>query len=283
MKICGISDIHGDLNINIPECDVLCICGDVINLNDQRDIPASKHWWETRFVKWVASLPCKKVIVIPGNHDFFLERMYNECWGWFKDHMTLLTDKKLEFLIDESFYYEDIHFYGTPWINPIKFQEGKWAFEDKAYAFGNPPPYNIPKCDVLITHDNPEENNRLYMESINKSKYHLFGHWHDGEDDPIRGKFNCSILDDMYNRKKKFKCVIIDIKTMKDTAIHEIMQILKASDLFTCPESNIIAEHNKKILALLESQLYVPIPEDEIPWDTSADVLESAIITDFND
>lgn len=283
MKICGISDIHGDLNINIPECDVLCICGDVINLNDQRDIPASKHWWETRFVKWVASLPCKKVIVIPGNHDFFLERMYNECWGWFKDHMTLLTDKKLEFLIDESFYYEDIHFYGTPLINPIKFQEGKWAFEDKAYAFGNPPPYNIPKCDVLITHDNPEENNRLYMESINKSKYHLFGHWHDGEDDPIRGKFNCSILDDMYNRKKKFKCVIIDIKTMKDTAIHEIMQILKASDLFTCPESNIIAEHNKKILALLESQLYVPIPEDEIPWDTSADVLESAIITDFND
>ena len=38
MKICGISDIHGDLNINIPECDVLCICGDVINLNDHFDI-----------------------------------------------------------------------------------------------------------------------------------------------------------------------------------------------------------------------------------------------------
>lgn len=291
MKICGISDIHGDLNINIPECDVLCICGDVINLNDQRDIPTSKHWWETRFVKWVESLPCSKVIVIPGNHDFYLERMHTECWGWFKDHMSLLSNKKLEFLIDESFYYEDIHFYGTPWINPIEFQEGRWAFEDKAYAFGNPPPYDIPKCDVLITHDNPEENNRLYMESINKSKYHLFGHWHDGEDDPIRGKFNCSVLDDMYNRKKKFKCVIIDIMTetqkkqIEQDFLKELLIQIKCDPLFTLPSSNIIDEHNKKIISLLESfkDEDGPVLEDTIPWEHPMETVDSAIITDFND
>ena len=237
MLLCGVSDIHGDLNINIPECDVLCICGDIINLNDQRDIPTSKKWWETRFVEWVKSLPCSKVIVTPGNHDFFLERMYTECWGWFKDRMRLLSNKKLEFLIDESFYYEDIHFYGTPWINPISFQEGRWAFEKDF----NENPIEIPNCDVLITHDNPFENEHIRV-SNTTAPYHLFGHWHDGEDDSLLGRFNCSILDDMYNRKKKFKCVIIDIKPMKDTAIYEVMQILKASDLFTCPESNIIAE-----------------------------------------
>ena len=278
MLLCGVSDMHGDLNINIPECDVLCICGDIINLNDQRDIPASKKWWETRFIEWVKSLPCSKVIVTPGNHDFFLERMYTECWGWFKDRMRLLSNKKLEFLIDESFYYEDIHFYGTPWIEPIEFQEGRWAFEKNF----NENPVLIPKCDVLLTHDSPYKNGILGVNST-IAEYHLFGHWHDGEDNSLLGRFNCSILDDMYNRKKKFKCVIIDIKPMKDTAIYEVMQILKASDLFACPESNIIAEHNKKILALLESQLYISIPEDEIPWDTSAEVLESAIITDFND
>lgn len=285
MLLCGVSDIHGDLNINIPECDVLCICGDVINLNDQRDIPASKKWWETRFIKWVESLPCKKVIVVPGNHDMHIERMYTECWGWFKDRMRLLTNKKLEFLIDESFYYEDIHFYGTPWIEPISFQEGRWAFEhpegDEYYA-------KIPKCDVLITHDNPYKNNKLSHYCWNKCDYHLFGHWHNGEDDSIRGKFNCSILDDMYNRKKKFKCVIIDIKPMKKLwipTLEYILDAIKECSLFTCPKSNEIAKHNESILAMLESLKNEdgPVPEDEIPWDTSADVLESAIITDFND
>lgn len=72
MTICGISDLHGNLINNIPKCDVLCICGDVINLNDQRDIPASKKWWETRFIEWVKQLPCDHVIVVPGNHKLFL-------------------------------------------------------------------------------------------------------------------------------------------------------------------------------------------------------------------
>ena len=269
MKICGISDIHGDLSINIPECDALCICGDVINLNDQRDIPASKQWWETRFIKWVESLPCSKVIVIPGNHDFFLERMYTECWGWFKDRMKLLTNKKLEFLIDESFYYEDIHFYGTPWIEPIEFQEGRWAFEhpegDEYYT-------KIPKCDVLITHDNPYKNNKLSYYCWNKCNYHLFGHWHNGEDDSIRCKFNCSILDDMYNRKKKFKCVIIDIMTERE-AIAKVIKKLEESTLFKCPQSNDIANHNKKIIDLLKNDGYL----------TEEEFLESSIITDFND
>lgn len=284
MLLCGVSDIHGDLNINIPECDVLCICGDIINLNDQRDIPASKHWWETRFVKWVESLPCKKVIVVPGNHDFFLERMYTECWGWFKDRMRLLTNKKLEFLIDESFYYEDIHFYGTPWIEPIEFQEGRWAFEhpegDEYYA-------KIPKCNVLITHDSPYENDTLGYCCWDKCDYHLFGHWHDGVDDPIPCRFNCSILDDMYNRKKKFKCVIIDIMTetqkkrieqdFLDKIINKAKEIIASNEI---ANADIMLDY---LLNFKENVNDIPVYEDEIPWDTSADVLESAIITDFND
>lgn len=281
MKICGISDIHGDLNVNIPECDVLCICGDVINLNDQRDIPASKHWWETRFVKWVESMPCSKVIVIPGNHDFYLERMYNECWGWFKDHMSLLSNKKLEFLIDESFYYEDIHFYGTPWIEPISFQKNKWAFERDF----NENPIEIPKCDVLLTHDNPYENPHVEV-SNSHVPYHLFGHWHDGKDNSILCRFNCSILDDMYNRKKKFKCVIISIMTRKEI-ITEVMEYFMKNELFTCPKDNHIQEHNKKIFDLfnkyLEEQEDGPILEDTIPWEHPMENVDSAIITDFND
>lgn len=70
MKICAISDIHGEL-INIPECDVLCIAGDIVELNVQRDNELSKHWFENEFVPWVNKLPCKKVIATPGNHKLF--------------------------------------------------------------------------------------------------------------------------------------------------------------------------------------------------------------------
>lgn len=214
--------------------------------------------------------------------DFFLERMYTECWGWFKDRMRLLTNKKLEFLIDESFYYEDVHFYGTPWINPISFQEGRWAFERNF----NENPIEIPKCDVLLTHDNPYENENIRV-SNSIATYHLFGHWHNGEDNSILCRFNCSILDDMYNRKKKFKCVIIDIMTetqkkrieqdFLDKIINKAKEIIASNEI---ANADIMLDY---LLNFKENVNDVPIPEDEIPWDTSADVLESAIITDFSD
>ena len=120
MKICGISDIHGNLIENIPECDVLCICGDVVTLNAQRNIEASKHWWETKFIKWVDKLPCKKVIIIPGNHDFYLEYKYklNE-WGSFKDNMQILSKGKLVFLIDEMIGIARVHYDYDPILNAL--------------------------------------------------------------------------------------------------------------------------------------------------------------------
>ena len=183
--------------------------------------------------------------------------------------MKLLSDKKLEFLIDESFYYEDIHFYGTPWIQPITFQEGRWAFERNF----DEEPIEIPNCDVLLTHDNPFENEHIRV-SNTTAPYHLFGHWHDGEEDVLRCRFNCSLLDDMYNHKKKFKGVIIDIMTKKDI-ITDVMEYFMKNELFMCPKDNNIQEHNKKIFDLFKQYLDEKEPIEEF--------LESSIITDFNE
>ena len=151
MKICGISDIHGNLYNGIPECDVLCICGDIIPLNEQRSMDASATWWTRRFAKWANQLPCKKIIVVPGNHDFYLEKLYNEeAWKEAKEVMRGLTANKVEMLIDESYTYEGINFYGTPWIKSIICQQGKWAFEYPTDEVEDNPFEKIPKCDIWL-------------------------------------------------------------------------------------------------------------------------------------
>lgn len=114
MKICAISDVHGHL-INIPECDVLCIAGDVVNLLAQRDNEESDKFWSITFVNWVDKLPCKKVIVVPGNHDIYIENLINDTvknlsWQDFKIKMSALTNDKVVFLVDELYEYEGITF-----------------------------------------------------------------------------------------------------------------------------------------------------------------------------
>ena len=84
--------------------------------------------------------------------------------------------------------------------------------------------------------------------------YHLFGHWHDGEEFSIRS-IQLFILDDMYNRKKKFKCVIIDIMTEKEAIAKVIKKGRKI--LLKCPQSNDIANHNKKIIDLLRKMMVI--------------------------
>lgn len=268
MKICGISDIHGNLLENIPECNVLCICGDIVTLNAQRNIEQSAHWWDNKFIPWVMKLPCKKVIVVPGNHDFYLEDKYKKNeWKAFKSCMSILSENKVEFLIDEEYTYEGIKFYGTPWIEPIKFQENRWAFSNnKCYK-------KIPICDVLITHDNPEKNKYLDNDSIFKSKYHLYGHWHDGDDNVQLGRYNCSRLDDWYNFKKNYKFVILDIMT--ETEKKQVEQEF-LNKLISKAYNNNVADWLK---TFKEIELQQDI-EDSIPWDTSAEILESAIVND---
>lgn len=226
MKICGISDIHGQF-IDIPECDVLCIAGDLINLNDQRNIDTSRHWWYNRFTSWVNQLPCKKVIIIPGNHDMYIEDAYKKGYlSQLKQDLNIRTNGKLVILVNEQYDYEGTKFYGCPYINPIPFQQGRWAFENDSITNEETGEVtskydDIPdNIDILITHDNPFKN--ALLSNTPKAKIaHLYGHWHDGRDLPEVGYYNCSLLDDFYNVKKNFKPIIIDTDEFVSEDIQE--------------------------------------------------------------
>lgn len=283
MRIVGISDIHGNL-VNIPKCDVLCICGDIVGLNDQRSMDASHHWFNTRFIKWINSLSCKKVFAVPGNHDFYIENCYNDLNSYSKNTLQViegLTNNKLKFLIDESFNYKGLKFYGTPWIRCIGMQK-RWAFEMEFMMEG---PYqfeNIPNdIDIILSHDEPYKNKDLlnYTKDI---KYHFYGHWHEGLSNPKENRYNCSLLNNDYYLKHK--PVMIDIMTDKEKndLIKEIVNKIKEKTDFDSLEyellqSNLLNESYPleqrcyaiaEILEILNTFIQTPTidKEDETDW-----------------
>lgn len=148
MKICAISDLHGYLPKveDMPLSDVVCIAGDISPLRIQRNKLLSAIWFGNTFIPWCESLPCVKVILVAGNHDFFLED-YDEPGGV---TLKLGRNNKLIYLRNSSYKYGHKTFYGTPHVTDLP----RWAFsitDEEAHKIFS----RIPNCDVLITHTPP--------------------------------------------------------------------------------------------------------------------------------
>lgn len=236
MKIVSISDTHGYLP-ELPECDVVCICGDILPLHIQRDFENSLAWMAGPFQSWALNLKCQKVIFIAGNHDFILEKLWKgglrqgpePHWTMYWDtkmiHDTVFQldddrDPKIIYLQDSSYTYNGVKFYGTPWCPNL----ANWAF----YANSEDLKINFaaihPDTDVLLTHCPPKyglqgvvlENNWNHMSDFgcvelqqalddrfsNKDMWVLSGHIHSGKHDVevlnnIKYR-NCSLKDEDY-------------------------------------------------------------------------------------
>ena len=79
MKFCAIADLHGtlywyDLADKIKDVDVLLIAGDIVDLWSQKSMLLSQEWFEEKFIPWTKDINCKHIVIVGGNHDFFLER-----------------------------------------------------------------------------------------------------------------------------------------------------------------------------------------------------------------
>ena len=227
MKIVALSDIHGYLQSpdTFPECDVVCICGDIVPLRCQFDTDKSSNWLVTEFNDWANKLPCKKVIFIAGNHDFFLEKISDNGLVTPEDVMKTLFQEesysktKLIYLCDSGVTIDGVTFYGTPWVADLS----SWAFyknnKELAAAYDK-----IPNVDVLLTHmpsilgdtgfvKQPGSFNMYrqfgseYLAKVileRDIKYALCGHVHSGSHTPYETKeggckvVNVSILDEDY-------------------------------------------------------------------------------------
>ena len=216
MKICGISDIHGDLSVKIQPCDVLCICGDIVPLEVQVNSKKSKRWLKELFIPWCSKQPCKKVLVVGGNHDFFLWHHPQQMKEMVKE------EEKIEYLLNEGYEFEGVKFFGTPLCKEFGYWAFMYPYEEQDRILDKALEEWGKNIDVLLTHDSPYGVSDIILDKScpwatdehigNKSleafiiktapKLHLHGHLHStNHDEEILGttKVYCvSILGEQY-------------------------------------------------------------------------------------
>lgn len=183
MKICVTSDTHNlqqyiDIDTNV---DTIIHCGDFTSSkkgNKQDTI---------EFLNWYSSLYIKNKILIAGNHDSYLYKLYQDKQidKFFKENYP-----NIHYLQDSSIVIDGIKFYGTPWT----LRYGDWDFmkkneNDLFEVFSK---IDI-DTNVLISHS-PAETILDYCQgkilgssslkyhidnNLPNLKYHLFGHIHE--------------------------------------------------------------------------------------------------------
>jgi Icc-related predicted phosphoesterase len=215
MKIAAISDMHGLQEfVHIEQCDILCICGDIVPLKMQRNIPQSLSWFKKQFIPWCEKQPCEQIYLVAGNHDFFLERLEREI-------NDVLKGTKIIYLNNQSAEYldENTGKLYILWGSPLCHIFGSWAFmyspEYELEEFNKMPE----NCDIVLVHDAPYGISDICFQGWNKEhignhelrkvieeknpKLLLHGHLHstNHECETLNNTdvYNVSVVDELYN------------------------------------------------------------------------------------
>jgi len=210
MKIVCISDTHLS-EPELPEGDILIHAGDALCNG------ALMEW--NQFVGYLGKVApqFKKVIYVPGNHDW-----------WAFDFQELakeeLSSLRVRLLVDEQFdcMIDGVHvmIYGTPWV---PFINGQWAFEspDNDFEFlrrkfehiGFESTSEVSEAiKILVSHAPPYQildKGRVHYGSTEllervrqvQPALHVFGHIHEahGVSELSGTKFvNAAIMDETY-------------------------------------------------------------------------------------
>lgn len=228
MKICAISDIHGQFeDLSIESCDVLFICGDIVPLFMQNNIAQSFKWFKKNFIPWCTAQSADQIYMVGGNHDFFLERLEKEVKEALQGtNITILYNEGAEYTDNSGKIW-------TIWGSPLCHIFGNWAF---MYSdnFNKVQYEKMPdNVDFLITHDAAynhsdqclgfhfahekelHRGNKPLQEVVeNKNpKYHFFGHLHTCDHNVIvynNTETACvSLLDEQY--KKVFNPLYLNV------------------------------------------------------------------------
>lgn len=154
MKVCGISDLHGNLEFEIKqEVDLITMSGDFSPLIIQRNYQEILDWCNRKFVPWIKRNLKKSnarwFVFCAGNHDFACENP-----NWKIDFYDIVKRyslyNKVIYLENESVLLDKKVIFGCPYSD-IPY----WAF---SISTGNEFGYKSIQNDVdlLIVHQAPD-------------------------------------------------------------------------------------------------------------------------------
>ena len=158
MKFLATSDTHGYLPNITEEFDLFMICGDICPADDH-SIYYQENWIKNIFTQWINSLPYKtawsKVILVPGNHDFWFERMSDAQ----KLEIEMLCFNRLKILKHDVYEFEypvsdgldSLMIFGTPYCSIF----GRWAFMVNNETLEKKYGQIDEDTDILLCHDSP--------------------------------------------------------------------------------------------------------------------------------
>jgi Icc-related predicted phosphoesterase len=204
LRIVALSDTHGfHKNLTVPDGELLIHAGDFAM--------RAKKPHVVEFAEWFKSLPHPYKIIVPGNHDCYLDG--HNYWGHELFAPAIYLDHE---------YCEvmGLKIFGSPYSSSI-YEPSMWSFDYPREGFRSKELWDsiTGKLDILITHGPPYgildlvENahvgedphvgdlNLLYAVERSAPMIHLFGHIHEchGTTDNERTKFyNVSVCNLQY-------------------------------------------------------------------------------------
>lgn len=212
IKTLVLSDLHGYLPHDLPDHELLLICGDISPLAIQRNLQNMRYWMANYFIPWVESLSCKRCYMVWGNHDFIGQNGYK-------------TQGKTRVLMDSGDEYKGLKIWGTSWCPVLK----NWAFYGDTGLLKEKFSLIPENIDILLSHCAPDIDmygTTIYgddygceelTDAIERSRprYCFFGHIHTGDHQPhvyngITTLANCSIKDEDYNPTYHYQIFNID-------------------------------------------------------------------------
>ncbi len=183
LKVVAISDTHGqhhNMRCPVPDGDILIHAGDFTSRGGRASVQ--------NFAEWIGGLPHRHKLVIPGNHDEYVEIMP-------EDSKRIMEELGVHLLLHQAITIEGVQFFGSPYT-PEYFD---WSFMQRRGAESQRRWEDIPHdTDVVITHGPPyghgdrvparrggEARLAGCLELLRrlcfvKPKYHICGHIHEG-------------------------------------------------------------------------------------------------------